>query len=267
MFVGHFAIGFGAKRWAPKTSVGTLMFAALLADLLVFVFVAVGIEHITIRAGITRVNALNLYDFAWSHSLVMDVVWGALLAAALFPNSPLRARRVRLVRRCSEPLGPRLGQPQAGHASGARLSSLTRSRPLQLTIRIIDRRWRTLGDRDQYVSARDAHAPLRSSSRTLDIHCGVHFALVTQLQRRATTKRPHPRDGRSHPLPDRARLGILDRSFATAEQGLRARITGYSEVSLTQRGGPGGGWVIVRLHISVTQFRFWLRLPVLIPLL
>jgi membrane-bound metal-dependent hydrolase YbcI (DUF457 family) len=60
------------------------MFAALLADLLVFVFVAVGIEHITIRAGITRVNALNLYDFAWSHSLVMDVVWGALLAAAYF---------------------------------------------------------------------------------------------------------------------------------------------------------------------------------------
>jgi hypothetical protein len=84
MFVGHFAIGFGAKRWAPKTSVGTLLFAALLADLLVFVFVAVGIEHISIRPGITRVNALNLYDFAWSHSLVMDVVWGALLAAAYF---------------------------------------------------------------------------------------------------------------------------------------------------------------------------------------
>jgi len=84
MFVGHFAIGFGAKRWAPKASVGSLMFAALLADLLFFVFVAVGIEHISIRPGITRVNALNLYDFAWSHSLVMDVVWGALLAAAYF---------------------------------------------------------------------------------------------------------------------------------------------------------------------------------------
>src|SRR5580700_587813 len=83
-FVGHFAIGFGAKRWAPNTSVGTLMFASLLADLLVFVFVAVGIEHISIRPGITRVNALNLYDFAWSHSMVMDVVWGALLAAAYF---------------------------------------------------------------------------------------------------------------------------------------------------------------------------------------
>src|SRR5581483_4968671 len=84
MFVGHFAIGFGAKRWAPQTSVGTFMFAALFADLLLFVFVAVGIEHISIQPGITRVNPLNLYDFAWSHSLVMDVVWGALLAAAYF---------------------------------------------------------------------------------------------------------------------------------------------------------------------------------------
>jgi len=82
MFVGHFAIGLGAKHWAPKTSIGTLMFAALLADLLVFVFVAVGIEHIRIRPGINHVNALDLYDFAWSHSLVMDVVWAALLAAA-----------------------------------------------------------------------------------------------------------------------------------------------------------------------------------------
>jgi FtsH-binding integral membrane protein len=84
MFVGHFAIGFGAKRWAPKTSVGTLVFAALLADLLVFLFVAAGIEHISIQPGITRINALNLYDFAWSHSLVMDIVWGALLAVVYF---------------------------------------------------------------------------------------------------------------------------------------------------------------------------------------
>lgn len=42
------------------------------------------------------------------------------------------------------------------------------------------------------------------------------------------------------------------------------QITGHSEVSLMQRGGPGEGWVVVRLHISITQFRFWLRLPVLI---
>ena len=82
MFVGHFGVGFAAKGLAPKTSVGTLVLSAMLADLLGFAFIAVGIEHIAIQPGITRVNALNLYDFAWSHSLFMDVVWGALLACA-----------------------------------------------------------------------------------------------------------------------------------------------------------------------------------------
>ena len=84
MFVGHFAVGFGAKRFAPKTSLGSLVLSAMLADLLGFAFVALGIEHIGIQAGITRVNALNLYDFAWSHSLLMDLVWGGLLAGAYF---------------------------------------------------------------------------------------------------------------------------------------------------------------------------------------
>jgi hypothetical protein len=84
MFVGHFGVGFGGKRLAPRTSLGTLVLSAMLADLLGFTFVALGIEHIGIQRGITRVNALNLYDFAWSHSLLMDVVWGALLAGGYF---------------------------------------------------------------------------------------------------------------------------------------------------------------------------------------
>ena len=56
----------------------------------------------------------------------------------------------------------------------------------------------------------DARAILHWSSSVLDIHCGVHRALVTEFQGHATTKRPLSRDGRSHPLPDCARLGILD---------------------------------------------------------
>jgi len=34
MFVGHFAVGFAAKRWAPKVSFGTLILAASLSDVL-----------------------------------------------------------------------------------------------------------------------------------------------------------------------------------------------------------------------------------------
>jgi len=34
MFIGHFGVGFGAKRFAPAVSLGTLFLAAQLADLL-----------------------------------------------------------------------------------------------------------------------------------------------------------------------------------------------------------------------------------------
>lgn len=84
MLVGHFGIALAAKRVAPKASLGTLMLASLLADLLAWAFLLAGIEHARIHPAITRTNALEMYDIAFSHSLAMDVVWGALLAGAYF---------------------------------------------------------------------------------------------------------------------------------------------------------------------------------------
>jgi len=84
MFVGHFAVGFAAKRVAPKASIGTLLLAALFADALWVVFLAAGVEHVAIKPGITVVNALDLYDFSISHSLAMDIVWGVLFAGIYF---------------------------------------------------------------------------------------------------------------------------------------------------------------------------------------
>ena len=84
MFVGHFAVGFAGKRWAPKTSLALLVFAAALADVLWLIFNALGVEHVRIAPGITRLNALDLYDYPWSHSLLTNVLWGALLGGAYF---------------------------------------------------------------------------------------------------------------------------------------------------------------------------------------
>jgi hypothetical protein len=36
VLVGHFAVGFAAKRLEPALSLGTLVFAAMLADMLAF---------------------------------------------------------------------------------------------------------------------------------------------------------------------------------------------------------------------------------------
>jgi membrane-bound metal-dependent hydrolase YbcI (DUF457 family) len=82
MLVGHVAVGLAAKRVTPRVSVGTLVLAAVLPDLLWCIFLLVGIEHVELKPGRGVVNYLGGSDIAFSHSLLMDAVWGALLAAA-----------------------------------------------------------------------------------------------------------------------------------------------------------------------------------------
>lgn len=84
MLVGHFGVSLAAKRVAPKASLGTLMLASLLPDLLAWALFLAGIEHARIHPGITRTNALEMYDVAISHSLATAALWGALLAAVYF---------------------------------------------------------------------------------------------------------------------------------------------------------------------------------------
>src|SRR5512135_1702374 len=84
MFVGHYGLGLAAKRFAPQTALGTLLFAALFADLLGWVLVVAGVEHFAIRPGITTTNPLDLYDYPISHSLVTEVAWAVLLAIAYY---------------------------------------------------------------------------------------------------------------------------------------------------------------------------------------
>jgi membrane-bound metal-dependent hydrolase YbcI (DUF457 family) len=82
MFIGHFAVGFAAKRVAPSTPLGWLVLAPIFLDVLWPVFVLTGIEHAAIVPGITAFVPLDLYDMPWSHSLAMAIVWSAVLALA-----------------------------------------------------------------------------------------------------------------------------------------------------------------------------------------
>lgn len=84
MFVGHYGAGLAAKRFAPRMSLGTMVLATLFADLLGWALVVTGFEHFAIKPGITTTNPLELYDYPISHSLAMDVVWGALFAAIYY---------------------------------------------------------------------------------------------------------------------------------------------------------------------------------------
>lgn len=76
MFIGHSAVGFASKRLAPRTSLGWLMAAPFLLDLLWPVFLLTGVERVAIRRGVMKMSPLDFTDYPWSHSLAMAIVWG-----------------------------------------------------------------------------------------------------------------------------------------------------------------------------------------------
>jgi membrane-bound metal-dependent hydrolase YbcI (DUF457 family) len=84
MLVGHLAVGMLAKRAEPRVSLGTFIFASLLPDFLVFVFVLAGVEQVTLRGGRGAANYFHAINIGYSHSLLMDVVWGVVLGGAFF---------------------------------------------------------------------------------------------------------------------------------------------------------------------------------------
>jgi hypothetical protein len=84
MFIGHFALALGAKKIAPKTSLGTLMLSTGLVDVLWPFFLFFGWEHVRIAPGDTAVTPLDFYDYPISHSLVADIGWAIAFGAGYF---------------------------------------------------------------------------------------------------------------------------------------------------------------------------------------
>src|SRR5215475_7239470 len=84
MFVGHFAMALAAKPQAPKVPLPALILAAALSDVLWILFFVAGIEQVVIQPGIMVANSLNLVYIPFSHSLLMNAVWGGLFAAIYF---------------------------------------------------------------------------------------------------------------------------------------------------------------------------------------
>ncbi|MCB0769938.1 MAG: hypothetical protein KDC00_05985 [Flavobacteriales bacterium] len=79
MFIGHFAVGFAAKRWAPALSLGVLFIAAQFLGLLWPVLLMLGVEHAEIVPGITALTPLDFQHYPISHSLVAVIGWSVLI--------------------------------------------------------------------------------------------------------------------------------------------------------------------------------------------
>jgi len=84
MFVGHFAAAFAAKKAAPKASLGMLVLAATFLDVVWPVLVLLGVETFRIAPGVTAFSPFDFQSYPWSHSLLMTLVWSALLAWAYY---------------------------------------------------------------------------------------------------------------------------------------------------------------------------------------
>ena len=84
MFIGHFAIGFGAKKFAPRASLAALLAAALFSDLLWPVFLLLGWEQMRIDPGNTRFTPFDLVYYPWSHSLLLSFAWATAFALVYY---------------------------------------------------------------------------------------------------------------------------------------------------------------------------------------
>ena len=96
MFIGHFAVGFASKRAAPRTSLGLLLAAPLLADIIWPVLVLAGVEQVRITGGPNPFLTLTFDSYPWSHSLLMLAAWGLLLGGGYYAVTKYRAGAVIL---------------------------------------------------------------------------------------------------------------------------------------------------------------------------
>jgi len=91
MFLGHFAVGFASKKFAPRTNVAVLIASACFLDVLWPVFILLGWEQVRIQPGDTRYTPLDFVSYPWSHSLLMSMVWATAFAVVYYLIARYRA--------------------------------------------------------------------------------------------------------------------------------------------------------------------------------
>ena len=84
MFIGHYSIGLASKKFAPRTSMGALIAAPILLDLLWPIFLLVGWEHVSISPNNNPFLRLQFDSYPISHGLVAVIGWATLFASIYF---------------------------------------------------------------------------------------------------------------------------------------------------------------------------------------
>ncbi len=99
MFVGHVGVGLALKKAEPRLNLGVLLFATLLLDFLLGIFVLLGVEQVHTPANYADLHYL-MFTFPYSHGLLASLLWSALafaLTKALWPKSAAQSTVAGLV--------------------------------------------------------------------------------------------------------------------------------------------------------------------------
>jgi membrane-bound metal-dependent hydrolase YbcI (DUF457 family) len=84
MFLGHFGLGFAAKKLNAQPSLGTYFIAAQFLDLVWPTLLLRGIEKVQIDPGNTAFTPLNFVHYPYSHSLVSAICWSLIFGLIYF---------------------------------------------------------------------------------------------------------------------------------------------------------------------------------------
>jgi len=84
VFLGHYGLALAAKRVAPRTSLGALTFAAQFLDELWPILLLLGVEQVRVVPGYMTTSPLEFVSYPYSHSLLMSIVWGALIGGMYY---------------------------------------------------------------------------------------------------------------------------------------------------------------------------------------
>jgi hypothetical protein len=142
MFAGHIGAALAIGRAERSVNVGVFIVAALLLDSLLWLFVLLGWESVTIPADFANTHQAE-FAFPYSHGLVASVVWSALagmVGIVLYSRLQTRWRAAALVAIAVfshwvlDALVHRPELPLAGSASHAVGFGLWNNMPLALTV-------------------------------------------------------------------------------------------------------------------------------------
>lgn len=94
MFIGHYSAAFALKKVEKKASLGWLFLSAQLVDIMLFLFVLLGIERVNIVENFTPSTHFELEFIPYTHSLLSSFVW-ALIAYLCVKILPIKEQQYK----------------------------------------------------------------------------------------------------------------------------------------------------------------------------